>query len=174
MSLTFLIITLVAILLLIGFNEYEHEGNLGASTIILIVYAILIGGGNYGGWISFTLPIISWSALLVGGTIYLVVGLIWSFYKWFRLYKTKMNQYNHQKSLQNNPTLDRYIPKLEENKSSITTWVLFWPFSVMRYVLSDVIFKFTTFITECFESVYNKIGNYVLNQHKIEKDESND
>ncbi|MBI2120638.1 MAG: hypothetical protein HYT94_03380 [Parcubacteria group bacterium] len=53
---------------------------------------------------------------------------------------------------------NRSVPTWSENKDRIVAWIMFWPWSVMWYVLADVVKDFCEWIVSRLKNVYNSIA----------------
>jgi hypothetical protein len=100
----------------------------------------------------FAIPLMT---LLIYSAVYLVVGFVWSFWRYKRHADYIVEEYSGRSldarraavySLQPSNMLDK-----------LTTWVLIWPFSMIENVLGDFIKIVQTFITTFFRGIYNRI-----------------
>lgn len=57
-----------------------------------------------------------------------------------------------------NPSATSLIPSAVRNKSLITNWIVFWPWSLLGYLLSDVISDIANWFFERLKGVYNWIS----------------
>lgn len=121
--------------------------------------------------------------------LYLLAGLIWSFYKWVmkvralgkQIAKAKetygANEEGITNSLKSNEPaqdmltrsqiLDKdYLPHLKEgyNRNKIINWICFWPLSVVDYILSKLLKDLLELIVDAFTGVYNTISRAILNK----------
>lgn len=96
--------------------------------------------------------------------IYTALGVIWSFYKWYLLLlKAKIKYDKKVLDLDETVSEDKgYMktfkevntPKASKNKDRIISWMIYWPLSIIGYILSDPISKF-------FNWIYSKVsGGY--------------
>lgn len=104
---------------------------------------------------------------------YLGIGIVWSFVKWYFFLVGKKEEYNEirRKFLERTKIKDltewtdeirdawaaelkykNFPPKASDNKSRITTWMIYWVFSAVGTV-------FGTFLTDIFNHIYNLFGN---------------
>lgn len=113
-------------------------------------------------------------ALSVFG-LYLVAGIVWSFFKWFKFLKNAKKKYdkevlrvedvNKDKKAKGQdkycippPNIEYYIPLASENKEQLSCWILFWPFSGLRYMMGNLLVDLLHAITDAFAGTYNKIS----------------
>ena len=111
--------------------------------------------------------------------IYLVVGIVWSIYNRWVFVKKVRNYYNEQKaSLSNNPTekdikfaRDRVVnyfdllslpPKAMDHKSHIISSMVYWPMSMIWYLLADFLKEIFTKIFNYFRNLYQSISDSVF------------
>lgn len=100
---------------------------------------------------------ISVKTLLLWSIGYLVIGVVWSFWRY--------NSYVSEsvKALTEKRVADEYLPGQIEalapgrNLDLITTWILIWPFSAVENILGDIITFIQTLVTKVFRGVYAKI-----------------
>jgi hypothetical protein len=111
-------------------------------------------------------------ATLVVAGVYLVIGLIWSFYRYKRYVKTEIQQIvgsdefiAYQKNEKaygwNRTRQQEAIDNLHPSKklNLITDWIVFWPLSLINNFCSDFIDVIQTVVKKFFKSVYVKIFN---------------
>lgn len=93
-------------------------------------------------------------------------GVLWSFYKWYKFCKNAVEKNNketyHKKSLEDlksdlNPA---------RQKVDIYFWTIYWPFSVLNAIFSDLLVEIGNFLRNLFKSVYEKISASVLKDSK--------
>lgn len=111
--------------------------------------------------------------ILTYGAYYMGIGIIWSFVKWYLFLIKKKKEYttlrsdflrkNKLSSLANMPEevgaawgrelrYKNFPPKASDNKSRITTWMVYWAFSMLGTFLGD-------FLTQFFDTIYRMFGN---------------
>lgn len=112
---------------------------------------------------------------------YFSVGLVWSFIKWyFFLLKARDKYQKHKKEFLDklmkkeahvaedakngkiNPAYQKewlsdvriykLVPKASDNKARITTWMMYWSFSMIGTLLGD-------WLTQLWNALYNLFGN---------------
>lgn len=153
----FWIITAIAVFLIISFIEnFEENGSL-SSTATIIVYGVLL---YFFGAKEFVLNIFEFvknSPFQTIGIIilYLLIGLIYSFLKWYSF--LKMNKANGYTK-----------PLASRNKGRITAWITYWPLSLAWTFLNDPVKKLVSWIYDKFQSVYVKIEESVYKPEKKE------
>lgn len=107
--------------------------------------------------------------LLLFAAAYFPIGIAWSFFRWWRVLKNKAAQL-----VQDKPRFhpDNYIktwaqyvrkhmPKAAENKSSITCWITYWPFSVASYLLVDILCDIGNWIYSLISGAYQRMADRI-------------
>jgi hypothetical protein len=124
---------------------------------------------------------------------YLVVGIIWSFIKWFSFLMAFRNKYREAKeswlALKGLPfnlvlTADQqeaffkaiaydtyrgnrmtFKPKATTNKGRIVAWMSFWPFSAIGTIINDPVRRFFSFLFNQFKATYQRMSDRVMASH---------
>jgi hypothetical protein len=107
----------------------------------------------------FAIPLMT---LLIYSAVYLVVGFVWSFWRYKRHKDNIVEEYKDRSLDARKLAVDRLQPSRMLDK--ITTWVLIWPFSMVENVLGDFIKIVQTFITKFFKGIYTRIYLDGVNQ----------
>lgn len=133
--------------------------------IVLFVLGILSEHNDSSGWSIFFMLIaagvafltfsLSWTMLAVYAGGYLVVGLIWSFWRYKRHAEKVVAENKGADARTKETVLRRLHPK--EMVGSITAWVMIWPFSFVENMVGDLINFIQTLITKVFRGIYHKI-----------------
>jgi hypothetical protein len=117
---------------------------------------------------------------------YLVIGIVWSYIKWISLVARALDRFKETKNdwMESNkitipmgePDLlafhkhlegiyglggvDHIAPQAKEFKGAITRWMMYWPFSMISFVLSDFIVKIYktvfTYLANSFQAISNR------------------
>jgi hypothetical protein len=106
--------------------------------------------------------------------LYLVVGLLWSGYKWFLYIKDAKQSYNKDLLASYNRltnyekiSLEEYaaskygnfkLPTSSSKAEEISVWIVFWVFSVISYIFSDMVKD----IVKRLGGVYDAIARYAI------------
>lgn len=106
--------------------------------------------------------------------LYVVAGIVWSFYKWYVYLKRKVEVLKEKGYKFPNNKKD-YPESFDasKNKESIIAWMIYWPFSAFWYIISDPITRFYKWLFEKFSGIYEKIANSVLNTNINAMDDKN-
>lgn len=95
--------------------------------------------------------------------LYFAAGLVWSFIRWFIYAKRRIAYWRSNNSVvPNDVLLDKDELKVKENISKIGTWILYWPISLMRYVLGHLATDLVKWIATKFSFVYESMTRYAL------------
>lgn len=145
----------------------------GWSTVCLVTYILFL---QYIGKIDIFGFILNEPLTILGNIlIYFIIGVVWSFVKWW-LYirrivdkillgkelfernsvekdpQRKSKDWNYQCRLHN---LKK--PILEENKSRISMWIAYWPLSIITSLLEDFVKRIAREIVEALRKLYQSM-----------------
>lgn len=143
--------TLVGILLL-GI-VFEHKGARGWAVFTGIVAMA----------VSYFYFEVTLSQILYLAIAYIVIGLVWSFWRYNVHAKTTVAWI---KTLQvpdkfsevyRQTQIDNLAPS--KNLDRITAWIIIWPFSAVENILGDLINAIQSLVTRVFKGVYSRIYN---------------
>lgn len=84
---------------------------------------------------------------------YFLIGLMWSFFKWFLHVKKEQSMGATKESCSIQP---KYYT------DTIVTWMAYWPFSVILFILHDALSRFYKWIYSKVSGVYEKITSSVF------------
>lgn len=138
---------------------------------MLVVAGILFEHNECSGWAVFTgmvaavvaycyfkIPLID---VATGAVAYVVLGVLWSFYRYKRYVSKKVADILAYVATAN--VSDTYkqtqMSYLHPSKmlGPITSWIIIWPFSVIENLVGDIISSVETLVKTVFKGVYNKI-----------------
>lgn len=140
------------------------------SLLGLCLLGVLFEHGSFRGWSVFTgllsmvvaffffkVPL---AHIAIASGIYLVVGILWSFWRYKRHLSGKIATFKDltEKEL-NGLVTQAYIRDLHPSKmiGAITAWILVWPFSFIENLVADILNFVETLVTKVFKGIYNKI-----------------
>jgi hypothetical protein len=89
--------------------------------------------------------------IILGFLGYVVVGLVWAFFKWYFFVSSKLAYHEERKKDYNGKHHTFTVPTARDNKYRIMSWMYYWPFSAF-WTLSTKPFK------RAFDYVYEKTG----------------
>jgi hypothetical protein len=112
-----------------------------------------------------------WNLFIYGGG-YLVIGTLWSFYKWYRVAREYVKGYNEQadKGFSYSGVSK---PRASESIERISAWIVYWPSSVIIFFFEDFLANLVEGIVNKFQGIYKRIENHVyldLKQTKVTDD----
>ena len=176
--------------------EVEH---FGWATATLLLTLVGLGVGGHYHW--FGLPSLLefvkdhglWTLAYAGA--YVVVGIVWSFVKWFSYLMSfrdafrkvkegfltsknldpkvsvpdnmrdefqKWSQSNARRGQHRDELWYMERPRAAKNKSRITAWAAFWPFSFIGTLLNDPVRRIVNFLFEQFKGLYQKMSDRIF------------
>jgi hypothetical protein len=182
-----LIISIIALILLIAVVEFDDEALIFWPSAILCIYGAVL-------WFFFreiAYPVLQWInesplRLTIYFIFYIGLGICWSTFKWFRLVYKQKNKFNEwlvdkKRFLTQNHlneqikknfkedvkcNLDNFKPNANKHKSDISGWLIFWPFSILRYLVGTAILDFFKFITNSLAKFYSSITDRVFSTNE--------
>jgi hypothetical protein len=96
--------------------------------------------------------------IVIYSLVYLVVGIVWSFYRYKRFIVSKiadMQELNYRIE-----SVSSYHPS--KMLDTITAWIIIWPFSLIENICGDIINGIETLVKSVFKGVYNRIYDNAL------------
>lgn len=97
----------------------------------------------------------SWLTLALGVVGYIVVGLLWSFWRYKRHAQKVVEANKNSNASEKESALRRLHPKAM--LGTITAWIVIWPFSMVENVVGDIINFIQELVTKFFRGVYHRI-----------------
>lgn len=100
--------------------------------------------------------------------IYLVVGIVWSFWRFKRYTDQKVDEYNtitDKRDSDYNRLLERI--SLKSSTGRIVAWITVWPFSMIENLTSDIVKLLKSLVTDVLKYFYTVIINNAVS--KIDK-----
>jgi hypothetical protein len=101
--------------------------------------------------------------IAIYSVIYVVIGVVWSFYRYKRFIVAKVEELSITKS-----TAIYYHPT--KMLDTITAWIIIWPISLTENLCSDIINGVETLVKKVFKSVYIRIYDSAIKNVNFEKD----
>lgn len=105
------------------------------------------------------------NTLAIYAGIYLVVGIVWSFWRFKRYTDQKVVEYNE---IENKSTgdYDRFLARISLNSSTgrIVSWITVWPFSMIENLTSDIVKLLKSLVTDVMKYFYNIIVNNAVSK----------
>lgn len=101
--------------------------------------------------------------------MYIGVGVIWSFFKWF-FYLTNIKEKLLSKYNNDLTKIYEYeIPAAADNKSRIITWMSYWPFSALWTLINEPFRKTFKFIYSKIEGIFQAMSDRIFKDFKPTK-----
>jgi len=98
---------------------------------------------------------ISWPLVAGCALAYVAAGIGWSVVKWARYVREVVKTSSNQSDA-------KYTLRLSHNKSKITGWLAYWPWSAFWTVGWGVTRDFWVYIYDSMEAVYQKIADQAI------------
>jgi hypothetical protein len=98
----------------------------------------------------------------IGAVVYLVVGLLWSFYRYKRHASDIVEKFRNAAQRDRERALELLHPK--EMLGTITAWIMIWPFSFIEHFVGDLITGIQTLVSKFFRGVYHRIYDSAVSQ----------
>ena len=126
---------------------------------------VAIFAGLAAGTVAFFLFDFALSALMIFAAVYLVFGVIWSFWRYKRFVDVSVDRINATNSSYDKENFtNRMTPARMSGR--ITSWVLSWPFSMVENLIGDILRFIKNFVTKSLKAVYAKIHASALKNIK--------
>jgi hypothetical protein len=114
---------------------------------------------------------LDWRGIVACIIGYVVIGMAWSVYRWFRYVKVKIDKYKDEYPdapvdggrYTHYDTLENSV-EVSNNKARITSWIIYWPWSLIWNITGD----FFTMVYESMTSIYTNISKKYLDNLKSE------
>jgi hypothetical protein len=137
-------IVILIVLGLLGIIS-EHTNSSGWS-----IFWLLLAGA-----VAFVAYNISLITLAIGAVSYVVIGLIWSFWRYKRHAQNVVKEHKDSSASEKERALSRLHPK--QMVGAITAWIIVWPFSMVENLVGDLLNFIHDMVVKYFRGVYNKI-----------------
>jgi len=93
---------------------------------------------------------------------YTIIGSLWSIFKWTEFVIREKRIYSSYPGI----ALNIHKPKPAENKDLLFTWIFWWPFSVLWFVIHKPITKIFNLVYSLFKKTYENIADRIFNETK--------
>lgn len=105
---------------------------------------------------------IDMSASITAIIVYFIIGMVWSGVKWFYLVKGKKAWHDNY-LLQNPKDTSKFsIPNHKDYTEQLAFYIVFWPFSMIKYLLGDLVMDIARHISNNMGRVYAGITALAL------------
>jgi hypothetical protein len=136
-----------------------------AILVVLALFGIIAEHNDSRGWAIFWMILaaavayfafsISLTSLIIGAVAYIVIGLFWSFWRYKRHATKVVEKFKTATAIEKERALKALHPK--EMLSTITAWIMIWPFSMIENMIGDLITGIQMLVTKFFRGVYHKV-----------------
>jgi len=110
---------------------------------------------------------LSWQAIAISFAVYVLAGILWSLFKWYRFVQKKAAYY-HEKcgTTLTSTQLTSFKDSVSVlgNKARLTGWIAWWPWSLIWSVTGD----FWNFLYDTMVNAYRKIADREINKFTVE------
>lgn len=137
-------ITILVALAILGIL-FEHNGARGWSVFTALVVAAVA-------YIAFNVSLIT---IAIGAVAYVVVGLVWSFWRYKRHAAKVVEEKRNSSAMEKERALRELHPRAM--LGTITAWIMIWPFSMVENIVGDLINLIQSLVTKFFRGVYHNI-----------------
>jgi hypothetical protein len=156
------IFTIISFVLILNVIFSDKLGWIWFSGIVMLVLFILSGGIPFAWMFANPLTTLMWAG------IYIAAGLLWSIKEWYSYVVEKAKYYTSDSSMlyRGTDTKEDLIKELNRDVDikrhwdDITTWIVYFPYFVLAWALTDPIKK----LAQQFTFVYEKISSVLVNK----------
>lgn len=99
------------------------------------------------------------STIIVLVIFYLIIGIIWSLFKWYLFIKDKVK-------VRPDLNASKYDLKVDYNKEKIITWIIVWVPSMAWFLVNDPIRRVGNFIYDRLHSTYKSMADKIIRFEK--------
>jgi hypothetical protein len=171
MLILILLVLLVDVALITWFTEGYEPHPIASLVVIggnIALYHFFVATIDYHSLLAYTQ---AHGGAIIGSIVaWILIGLVWSFFKWYIYLKDNKKVQEEAYALralrfipsnkgvvEEREPLVYKIPAASDNKERITTWMIYWPFSILGFVLSNPIVRFYRWLYNTFSGVFDKI-----------------
>lgn len=126
---------------------FEHNGARGWAVTTMLILAA-------SSYFFFAVPLLT---ILIGAAVYLVVGVVWSIWRYKRHVDKTIERYRDSGDYERRAALGQLHPRAM--LSTLTAWIVIWPFSFVEHLVGDLINALQSLVTKVFRGVYHRIYN---------------
>ena len=137
-------IIILAVLVVLGIL-FEHNGARGWAVFSALLLAA----------VAYMFFSVSLMTIAIGSVVYVLVGLLWSFWRYKRHAQKVVEKYKGEDAKLRESALRSLHPK--EMLGTITAWIMIWPFSMFENIAGDIINIVQSLVTKFFRGIYFRI-----------------
>jgi hypothetical protein len=167
----FCAVIIIAVTAIIEYDDEESHGTYAAVVLIIGGFLFwLLGKETFMNVLTYIRDN-PWTILQYVG-VYIFMGIIWSFWKWYIFLKNYRDHFNknNQKYPDSYPLKDFKIPTYNEHFYRIVSWMMYWPFSALWTLTHKLIRDIFTFISDQLKLAYEKIAGRMFKDIIAEKE----
>ncbi len=111
------------------------------------------------------------SVSLIAVAIYIVVGVIWSFAKWYFFLLSSRDSYKEEKEKEPSSwfVTSYKIPEARDHKERILTWMTYWPISMIITLVDEPLRRAFLKVFYAIRGSYDRITAHVFRNVEIPK-----
>lgn len=121
--------------------------------------------------------ITNFKIVLIGLILYFIAGGLWSVFKWWRFNVAVKNRYDEIISREPSAKMSDILysirkyfrndeltlpPRASKMKTTITLWIVSWPWSMVAWVLGDFVMEICSSIYKILGNVYDRITKSIF------------
>lgn len=100
-----------------------------------------------------------WRPEIIGA--YIVIGLVWVFFKWARLVETTLNRQREYRHDILEP------PQWADHSYSFAAYFFYWPADVIAYILSDLVREVWNFVASVIGGSFDRYAKWRFQQAQL-------
>lgn len=102
---------------------------------------------------------LGWQAILIGVIAYVLIGVAWSFFRWYRYVQKAVKEDSKLKA-------GDYAIAPSHNSSRIIGWIAYWPWSLIWNITGDFFTTLYERLSNVYQSISDKVANSAINSAK--------
>ncbi|MEI6672352.1 MAG: hypothetical protein WCL02_03105 [bacterium] len=156
-----ILISIICIIRLVEFNDDDDDThNYWAGMIIVLTMVLLAIFGNWESTKKIFLFIQDNPFTIFGEVLlYIIIGIIWSFFKWYMYLKPIRDCFRKQEKVEKDE-----IPKFDNNISQVICWMMYWPFSALWTLTHNLFKDIYKFLAEKLKGLYESMINRMFKE----------
>ncbi len=131
---------------------FEHNGARGWAVFAALALAA----------VSYFFFHVALMSIAIGAAGYLAIGVVWSFWRYKRHAADVVEKFKDAVQRDKDMAIARLHPTAM--LSTITAWIVIWPFSAVENIAGDLITAIQTLVSKIFRGVYHRIYDTAVGQ----------
>lgn len=150
--------------IVVGFGASLNE-NSAVWALVLVGAFILIPWTGLGA----IFATLTFSGVIGYGIVFLLIGVLWSVFKWSIFVREKIAYYSKNKNYKYSK--EEVKEKISDSKSNdqIAFWIIMWPFSSLGYFVNDFVYDFVISIVKRISKVYDRITDGLIDSSTLKE-----